>query len=224
MLDRVLRYGRSHERGLLAILGKLSELAANRRAAIAQPLSTGAGAAVALPVRPRATFEQLLAGGDTACEEYLLDRMRSASYRCPSCGAAHGYWIASRRRWECRRCRKQAGARSGTVMSGSPLRLSVWFRAVEIFVSQPELSAPELARALGIRRLSTVRGMIRKLRDALASPDRGRLLAGLNELAAASSAPETGAPVGSILRNGIELPQATSGTSGRGADGARRRR
>lgn len=208
-LDRVLRYGRSHERGLLAILAKLQELKASRqRPVIAQPVPGSAGAAAVLPGRSQASLEELLAGGDAACEKYLLDRLRSASYCCPSCGAAHGYWIAGRRRWECHACRKQAGARTGTVMAGSPLRLSVWFPAIGLVLRQPELPAPELAEALGIRRLSTVRGIIRKVRDALESPNRSRLLAGLDELLSPVPAPETGAPVAGILRNGLPQPAA----------------
>lgn len=221
-LDRVLRYGRTHERGLLATLGKLRELAASRpRPPLSQSAAARAGAPAALLAGPTATLEQLLAAGDAACEEYLLDRMRSANHRCPSCGAARGYWITRRRRWECHDCGMQAGARTGSVMGGSPLRLTVWFRAIGLIVRRPELLAPELARALGIRRLSTVRGMIRKVRQALTSPERGRLLAGLDKLVSAFPPPESGASVSGILRNGPEMPRATADTFGLGADGAR---
>ena len=117
---------------------------------------------------------------DAACETYLMRRMRSARYRCPACGGARGYWLAERRRWECQACRKQAGPRSGTVMAGSPIRLSVWFRAIKLVVRQYDLDLDAFARRLGVRRLATVRAIVAKIRVALASPERNRLLAGLD--------------------------------------------
>ena len=122
-----------------------------------------------------------------------MQRMRSANYRCVYCGRARGYWLPSRRRWECDSCKKQAGTRAGTVMAGSPLRLSVWFSAIRNIVRHPKMPATEMAAALGLRRLPTVRGLARKIRATLDVPERSDLLAGLDEVFAARL-PETGAP------------------------------
>ena len=55
-------------------------------------------------------------------------------------------------------------------MAGSPLRLSVWFTAIRNVLSQPEMPTADLAVALGLRRLPTVRGLGRKIRAALDAP------------------------------------------------------
>lgn len=119
--------------------------------------------------------------------------------------AARGYWLAQRRRWECQACRKQAGPRTGTVMAGSPLRLSVWFCAIQAVLAREELNGVELARRLHIRRLATVRSLVKKIVAASTSPHRSRLLAGLDCVFSVgppeAAVPEIGVLTGPFLEN-----------------------
>ena len=167
VLERITRYGRSHERGLLASVRELRKLTEERQQRVtAERMAFGATRA-----RPPAAMADVW-GDDAACEAYLVDRLRSARYPCPYCGATRGYWLPRRHRRECGTCRKQAGARTGTVMAGSPLRLSIWFLAIQSLVAQPDLAVAELAAVLGIRRLPTVRSLAQR-----SSPPSTRLTA-----------------------------------------------
>jgi transposase-like protein len=190
-VERVMRYSRSHERALLADANALREIVRERR--IRQR-----GQRVDVAAIQTGLTDSL--GDDAACEKYLEGRMRDASYRCPHCGEPRGYWLDSRHRWECASCRKQSSTRTGTVMSGSPLRISVWISAIKTVIAQPEITATSLAASLRIRRVSTVRGILRKIRAAIASPQRGILLADLDQVFCCQ-APETGASEKALLQN-----------------------
>lgn len=183
VLTRIVAYARSHERGLLGALAKLGDLKLQRAATAGDTHCPRRASGPVFGPEGAADDDEQHDGeryDDSACETYLVRRMRSARYRCPACGGARGYWLAGRRRWECQACRKQAGPRSGTVMAGSPIRLSVWFRAIKLVVRQYDLDLDAFARRLGVRRLATVRAIVAKIRVALASPERNRLLAGLD--------------------------------------------
>ena len=66
-------------------------------------------------------------------------------------------------------------------MERSPLPLTMWFRAIQRLMTNPETSATELSQQIGVRRLATVRRMMRKTREALESDAAGDRLAGLDE-------------------------------------------
>jgi len=52
-------------------------------------------------------------------------------------------------------------------MERSPLPLVMWFRVIERLLGNPEISPTELSQQIGVRRLATVRRMMRKTREAL---------------------------------------------------------
>lgn len=216
VLERIASYGRTHERSLLACVAKLQELKQARAAQAVRspalldrrdgdpsiPLVHGRESSDARRIALDPPWaEQIEADrfcDDASCQAYLECRMRGADYRCPACGAARGYWLAQRRRWECQACRKQAGPRTGTVMAGSPLRLCLWFRAIQAVLARGEPNVVELARLLHIRRLPTVRSMLKKIGEASASPHRSRLLAGLDSVFSIGL-PEAAVPERSVL-------------------------
>jgi len=49
---------------------------------------------------------------------------------------------------------------------GNP-EVSPWFRVIERLLGNPEVSPTELSQQIGVRRLATVRRMMRKTREAL---------------------------------------------------------
>lgn len=117
---------------------------------------------------------------EAACEAYLANRLRHEVRRCGKCGKPNGCFLPSRQVWECRACRAQTGLRTGTVMAGSPLPLLVWFNAVRVLMWRPTTSTADLAEQVGLRRRTTVRTMVRRIREAMAADDASALLAGLD--------------------------------------------
>ncbi len=162
-IARITRYRRAHERGLYRACAQLNEL---RHTCSEEKPTTPPE--VALPFH-----------SESDCHTYLRARIESPSWRCPHCSSADGTWLASRQRWECRRCRKQAGVRAGTVLSNSRTPLNAWFAAIACVLGNFGISASRLAELIEIRRVATARSMLRRIRKALAGPDPDRQLAGL---------------------------------------------
>jgi hypothetical protein len=163
-MERLARYGRQHERGFYAALGRLRDLQATRRKDF---------------IRDQfARFKD-----EQECADYLLERARRRGQICPSCGHRSGNWLACRR-WECCRCGRQVGLRSGSVLAGSRLPLSQWFRAIGEVLADPAIRPERLQQAIGLPRLGTVRKVLDLILAAMRSPEVDRLLAGLDRLAA----------------------------------------
>jgi hypothetical protein len=165
-LERVCRYRRSHEKGFHSALLRLRELKAQE-----QPSQGQCKSALDFAVHSEAE-----------CEAYLVDWAKRHNNRCPKCGTARCYWLALRCLWQCAICSCQFGLRAGTVMADSPLSLRCWFIAIRSLIANETISTKELAAAIGIRRLPTVRQLAARIRAALASPSATALLAGLNEV------------------------------------------
>jgi hypothetical protein len=66
-------------------------------------------------------------------------------------------------------------------MERSALPLTKWFAAIRAVLLRPAIAAAELAKNLGIDRVQTVRGMIEKIRQAVAAENASELLAGLDD-------------------------------------------
>lgn len=162
--DRCERHGLARSRAFHRTLKKLEEVQDRRRA-------REASASQAMP----SPFAD-----EAACERYLELRLRSARQRCAKCGHPDGCYLVKRRAWECGRCGKQHGLRYGTVLAGSPLSLHVWFEAIRRLLWQPTVGIRELSAQLGLRRITTVGTMARRIRAAMAAEDVGALLADLD--------------------------------------------
>lgn len=179
LLDRCEKNLRHHLRAFHRALGKLEELQLRRKA-----VETGK---LVVPPSPLST--------ESACEAYLADRFRAGKCACPRCGAQQGHHISSRRCWQCSACGCQTGLRHGTIMADSQIPLATWFMAIWLLLWRPAITAVELAFALGIHRVLTVRKMAIKIRAALAAENAGVLLAGLDAYYATclTAVPESGA-------------------------------
>jgi|GEM_PF-1228053 len=156
---RSLGYTRAFYRGLQ----KLEELQQKRKQAASQS-----------HVPPPAFADE------AACGTYLENWIRSGHRACPFCGEHDGYFIKSRRSWECKGCHQQLGMRAGTVMARSPLSLLQWFEAIRWLLWMPTISVSELAEKTGIQRPATVRNVARRIREAMAQEPATQLLAGLD--------------------------------------------
>ena len=164
LADRCERHSLARSRAFCRTLTKLRELQTQRK-------DRERRAAEAVP-RPFAN--------EADCEAYLEQRLRDKGRRCDSCSHSGGYFLPSRRSWECVACHVQAGLRSGTVMAGSAIPLLVWFEAIRSLLDQPTIGTSKLAERIGIRRLTTVRSLARRIREAMALADATERLAGLD--------------------------------------------
>jgi hypothetical protein len=165
-LEKIARYRRAHERAYLRSLTALREARAL------------AGTEKEKSSRPRSHVFDC----EEACEAYLMARLNADGPRCPRCAGTTGKWIASRKVWQCRSCRRQLGIRTTTIMEKSRLGLLVWFRTIEAVLGNPSSSTAELSAVTGIRRQGTVRRMASQVRQAMNSPERTALLAGLDRV------------------------------------------
>jgi ribosomal protein L37AE/L43A len=114
------------------------------------------------------------------CETYLLARMRETPFRCPRCGHESASWLAARRVWQCDECRRQTGLRAGTILERSRVSLLAWFSTIECVIADPSASLAVIAAAAGLSRMTTLRDMVWRIRDALASSAASQRLAGLD--------------------------------------------
>lgn len=88
---------------------------------------------------------------------------------CPNCESKNHYYLAKRRVWKCKVCKKQFSVKVGTIFEDSPLSLSKWLPAVWLLAnSKNGVSSAELARALGVTQ-KTAWFMLQRIRLALKS-------------------------------------------------------
>jgi hypothetical protein len=164
--ESLLRQGLAASRGFYRALGALRVVQADRMDGWQQQV-----------FRPDERFVT-----EQGCYTYLIRRHAAGQQPCRRCGQrGHGYFIAARLAWECGHCQSQTGLRVGTVMERSALPLTKWFAAIRAVLLRPAIAAAELAKNLGIDRVQTVRGMIEKIRQAVAAENASELLAGLDD-------------------------------------------
>jgi transposase-like protein len=87
--------------------------------------------------------------------------------RCPHCESVDCAFIASRRIWQCKNCRKQFSAKVGSIFEDSPIPLSKWLPAMWMLVNcKNGVSSYEIARDLGVTQ-KTAWFMLHRLRLAI---------------------------------------------------------
>jgi transposase-like protein len=93
--------------------------------------------------------------------KYFADRDNSLNFMvqihwpegitCPWCESTEHSFLATRRVWKCKACRKQFSAKAGTIFEDSPIGLDKWFPAVWMIVNMKNgISSYELGKALGV--------------------------------------------------------------------------
>ncbi len=74
---------------------------------------------------------------------------------CPQCASRENYYLASRRVWKCRFCKKQFSVKKGTIFEDSPIGLDKWLVSIWLIAnSKNGISSHELARAVGLTQKS----------------------------------------------------------------------
>ena len=74
---------------------------------------------------------------------------------CPNCGHKEHYYLATQRRWKCKKCSKQFSVKVGTIFEDSPISLDKWLIALWMLVNcKNGISSYEVGRDLGITQKS----------------------------------------------------------------------
>jgi transposase-like protein len=86
---------------------------------------------------------------------------------CPHCESKDCAFVASRRIWQCKGCRKQFSVKVGSIFEDSPIPLSKWLPAMWMLVNcKNGVSSYEIARDLGVTQ-KTAWFMLHRLRLAI---------------------------------------------------------
>ena len=89
------------------------------------------------------------------CLNYLIPLRWPDGITCPHCGGKESAFIAGRRIWRCKACKKQFSIKIGTIMEDSPLGLDKWLTAIWLIANAKNgISSWELHRSLGITQKS----------------------------------------------------------------------
>ncbi len=74
---------------------------------------------------------------------------------CPKCGHGEHYYLATQKRWKCKKCSKQFSFKVGTIFEDSPISLDKWLVALWMLVNcKNGISSYEVGRALGLTQKS----------------------------------------------------------------------
>jgi len=152
-------YQARHERGLYGAVRQLKHLQE------AQPT-------VAIPV---------LFATEKECVEYLRSWQQRQPWTCLECGSTARCFLTGRDFFECA-CGKQSSIRFSTIYAGSHMPLQVWFGVICHVMCDRSICGSELANKLKVDRTTTIKQMMAKVGDALASPQADQRLAGVNQL------------------------------------------
>jgi transposase-like protein len=92
-------------------------------------------------------------------EQICIDRIATLRWPngpvCPKCRFAEHYYLATQKRWKCKKCAKQFSVKVGTIFEDSPISLDKWLIALWLLVNcKNGISSYEVARDLGITQKS----------------------------------------------------------------------
>ncbi len=86
---------------------------------------------------------------------------------CPCCGGKDNHFLAARKVWKCRPCRKQFSLKVGTILEDSPVSLAKWLTAIWMIVNAKNgISSYEIHRSVGVTQ-KTAWFMLHRIRLAL---------------------------------------------------------
>jgi transposase-like protein len=121
-------------------------------------------------------------GTEEACATALAKRRWPGGFVCPKCGHDHGYYVTTRRVYQCAHCGHQASVTAGTLFHSTNLPLVKWFWAIYLSGSDKGgISAERLRKLIGVSWITASR-MLRKLRAAMGERDARYRLTDLIEL------------------------------------------
>jgi len=115
------------------------------------------------------------ADADTALNFMASVRWPDGKVVCPCCHKSNTAFLATRRLWKCRDCKKQFSAKVGTIFEDSALGFDKWLPAFWMIVNAKNgISSCELARALGVTQ-KTAWFMLHRIRLAMQNGSMDKL-------------------------------------------------
>src|SRR5271169_36218 len=94
---------------------------------------------------------------------------------CPKCDHGEHYYLATQKRWKCKKCAKQFSVKLGTIFEDSPIALDKWLVGLWMLVNcKNGISSYEVGRDLGLTQKSAW-FMLQRLRLALQTKSLVRL-------------------------------------------------
>lgn len=109
------------------------------------------------------------ANPDNAFEFVKRLRWADGEPVCPRCGCVETSFLATRRIWKCKACKRQFSLKVGTIFEDSPIGFEKWLPAMWMIAnSKNSVSSHELARALGVTQ-KTAWFMLHRIRAAMAT-------------------------------------------------------
>lgn len=94
---------------------------------------------------------------------------------CPKCGSGEHYYLATQKRWKCKKCAQQFSVKVGTIFEDSPISLDKWLVALWMLVNcKNGISSYEVGRALGLTQKSAW-FVLHRLRLALQNNDVSKI-------------------------------------------------
>lgn len=112
---------------------------------------------------------------DDVCLAFVANLRWPDGIKCPRCESAEHSFLATRRLWKCKGCKKQFSVKVGTIFEGSPLGLEKWLPALWMIANcKNGISSYELARALGVTQ-KTAWFMLHRIRLAMQTETFGKI-------------------------------------------------
>jgi len=104
-------------------------------------------------------------------EQVCIDTVAAARWSkgpvCPKCEHGDHYYLATQKRWKCKKCGKQFSVKVGTIFEDSPISLDKWLCALWMITNcKNGISSYEVGRALDVTQ-KTAWFMLHRLRLAM---------------------------------------------------------
>lgn len=94
-------------------------------------------------------------GDEQVCVDTIANLRWPNGPVCPKCGHDGHYYLATQKRWKCKKCSKQFSVKVGTIFEDSPISLDKWLTALWLLVNcKNGISSYEVGRDLGITQKS----------------------------------------------------------------------
>lgn len=135
--------------------------------------------------RPKAVHQMTIAQfekafpDEDACRTYLIARRWPNGVKCPRCGNAKVYPLASGFHWQCEVCAADGyrfSGIAGTIFENTNKPLRDWYRVTHtMLTSKKGVSALQIMRTMGFGSYKTAWYMCHRIRVALAEKDMDKL-------------------------------------------------
>jgi len=119
-------------------------------------------------------FEKMFST-EQQCLEYLINLKWKNGYVCKDCGH-NQYWLLSRKRISCSKCKGQSAILQGTIFEQSNKPLTLWYRTIWAMIIQKNgISALSIQRMMGFGSYQTAWTWLHKLRMLMVLTNRNKL-------------------------------------------------